>query len=187
MADPKAKAIGPWGRPVGQHDGRAERRLATAAALIGAALAALTIDAAGPPLWSWWQWTIVLAAAAELSGGMVAGALPGGKSASHARGIGEWRHLAFAAIQLHLPLMAMVAPLAMPTRAAWLGYVWLVGGAALMLAVPTRLRLAIGLALTAIGTVLMARTVPVDGLLGWMPVLLYLRIFVSYLVAPDPR
>ena len=150
-------------------------------------LGAAAIQAAGPPFWSWWQWAIVLAAAAELSRGMIGSALIDPRDVGPARRSADWQHLAFAAIQLHLPLMAMVAPSAMPVRAAWLGYAWLVGGAALMLAVPIRLRLAIGLALTAIGTGLMARLVPLDSLLGWMPMLLYLKSFAAHLPAAEPR
>ena len=185
MAGPKAIVPATRGRSVGQQQGRADRRLAVAGAAVGAALAALAIRAAGPPFWLWWQWAIVLAAAAELSGGMVAGALAGTRDTGAPRRSADWRHLAVAAIQLHLPLMAMAVPLAMPVRAAWLGYAWLVGGAALTLAVPVRLRFAGGLALTAIGTVLMARLVPLDGPLGWMPVLLFLKSFAAHSPAPD--
>lgn len=158
----------------------ADRRLVVAGAIAGAALAAVAIRAAGPPFWLWWQWAIILAAAAELSGGLVASALQTTGSSG-----GDWRRLAFAAIQLHLPLVAMVVPGAMPARAAWLGYVWLVGGTAVMLALPARWRLAMGLALTAVGTVLMARSAPLDALLGWLPILIFLRVLVAPITAPD--
>lgn len=161
---------------------RAERRLVVAGAIAGAALAAVAVRAAGPPFWLWWQWAIVLAAAAELSAGLIASALPTTGWAG-----GDWRRLAFAAIQLHLPLMAMAIPGAMPVRAAWLGYVWLVGGTAAMLALPARWRLAMGLALTGVGTVLMARSVPLDALLGWLPILLFLRVFAAPAATLDPR
>lgn len=161
-------------------DRRADRRSTVLGAVAGALLAAAAVRAAGPPFWYWWQWLIVIGVAAELSGGLVAGAI----ATASARG-GDLRRLAFAAIQLHLPLLAMVAPGVMPSRAAWLGYAWAVGGATAMLAIPVRLRLAAGLALTAIGTVLMARSIPLDSLLGWVPILLFLRVFVADMAGPD--
>ncbi len=177
--------IGPWERIVGPETHGGDRALTIVGMIAAALLAAAAAIASGPIFWLWWQWLIVLAVATDLGGGMIANALPSIKYRNHTPGTPDWRHFGVALIHLHLPLMALVLPNMMPWRVAWLGYAWLVGGTAILLAVPMRWRLAAGLALTAIGTVLIARLLPIDGALGWMPLALFVKILAGHLIGPD--
>lgn len=175
----------PWDRIVGPGASRGETIAIIVAAALAVPLAAGAAVAAGPIGWQWWQWLLVLALAADLGGGMVANALPATKRWYHRGGRPEWRLIAFVAIHLHLPVLALALPGAISVSAAWLGYLWLVGGALALLAVPNRLRLGAAVALTLVGTVLVARMMPMTSAIGWMPLALMLKLLVGHMVAPE--
>jgi len=181
----KPGRIGPWGRIVGPNPSRGERAMTIGGMAAGVVLAIATARASGPLFWSWWQWLLVLAVAADLGGGLIANALPATKAWYHRSGTRDWRRFAFAAIHLHLPLLALAMPGTLPPQIGWLAYAWLVGGAATVIAMPPRLRLAASFALTAIGTVLIARLWPITGAIGWMPLILFLKILAGHLIGPD--
>ncbi|OYY70894.1 hypothetical protein [Sphingomonas sp. 28-63-12] len=176
---------GLWAWIVGPGATRADTGLTIAAMVLAVPLAASAIIAAGPVGWHWWQWLFVLLLASDLGGGMIANALPATKRWYHRDRAQEPRMLAFAALHLHLPVLALIVPGAMPLGAALLGYIWLLGGVTALLAVPHRQRLAVALAFTALGTVLLGRLVPIDSALGWMPLALYLKILAGHLIGPD--
>ncbi|OYY89961.1 MAG: hypothetical protein B7Y45_09560 [Sphingomonas sp. 28-66-16] len=184
MSDGKPKATGLWARIVGPATSRGETAAILAMMALSVPLAAGAVIASGTVGWRWWQWLIVLLLAADLGGGVVANALPATKRWYHAPWVPEWRHLSFAVIHLHLPLMALLVPEAMPLQAAWLGYAWMIGGAAALIAIPARWRLAAAFVLTLAGTTLMARLVPLDSAVGWMPLALMLKILAGHLIGP---
>ncbi len=185
MTAPQSSHIGLWKRIVGPATSNGDTLLIVAAMLVSIPLAAAAIVADGGQGWLWWQWLVVLALASDLGGGMLANMLPATKRWYHSPGSPDWRLLGFTAIHLHLPVMALMLPAWMPMQAAWLGYIWLLGGAVLLLAVPMRLRLPAALAISVIGTVLLARLVPLDSALGWMPLVLFLKLLAGHMIPPE--
>jgi len=159
--------------------------LIVAATLLSIPLAAAAVVAGGGGDWQTWQWLVVLALAADLGGGMVANMLPATKRHNHAANRADWRQLAFAALHCHLPVMSLMLPASMPVQPAVLGYIWMLGSATLLLAMPHRVRLAAALGLTVIGIVLLSRLLPLDGALGWMPLMLLLKILAGHMVPAD--
>lgn len=184
MIDPNPVHLGTATGSTGSATSNKDRTLIAAVALLSVPLAAAAGVAGGGRDWALWQWLVVLALAADLGGGMVAHMLPGIRNTYPARPRAPLRSLGFAALHLHLPVMALMLPGAFPMQAAWLGYIWMMGGAVLLLEIPARLRLAAALALSAIGAVLLSRLVPLDSALGWMPLLLFLKILAGHMANP---
>lgn len=185
MTMPAPKHARRWGRFTGAVAARTDALAIVAGAMVAVPLAVAAVNASGAPGWLWWQWLVVLALAADLGGGMVANNLPTIKRGTHHPGRRDWSLLGFVAIHLHLPVLALAVPDAMPQGAAWMGYCWLVGGAFVLLAVPDRLRLGLATLLTLVGTVLIAHLVPLDGPIGWMPMALMLKLLVGHMVGPE--
>ncbi|MBX9730792.1 MAG: hypothetical protein K2X59_05640 [Sphingomonas sp.] len=185
MVEPATKPIGLIARIVGPAATPADTALTLAAMVLAVPLAAGAIVATGAVDWRWWQWLLVLIVASDLGGGIVANALPSTKRWYHGPNGHDRRMLGFALLHVHLPALALIVPEAMPMLAGVLGYIWLIGGVTILLAVPQRYRLAIALMITAIGTVLLARLLPVASALGWMPLALYLKILAGHVIGPD--
>ncbi len=185
MTDPKPVRSGSWTGVARSGGGKSDRALVVAVALLSIPLTAGAVIAGGGRDWQWWQWLVVLLLAADLGGGMLANMLASTKPAQPAPGKTEWRTLGFAALHFHLPVMALMLPGWMSMQAAWLGYIWMLGGAVLLLGVPARLRLPAGLAITAIGTILLSRLIPLDSALGWMPLIVFLKILAGHMVPLD--
>ncbi|MBY0304966.1 MAG: hypothetical protein K2W86_07445 [Sphingomonas sp.] len=185
MVEPATKPIGLLARIVGPAATPADTALTLAAMVLAVPLAAGAILSAGTVDWHWWQWLLVLIVASDLGGGIVANALPSAKSWYHAPNGHDRRMLGFALLQVQLPALALIVPEAMPMLAGLLGYIWLLGGVTILLAAPHRFRLAIAFMITAVGTVLLARLLPVASALGWMPLALYLKILAGHVIGPD--
>lgn len=176
----------PWDRMTGSGADRSAT-IAIIAATVFAILLAIGAAIGAEVSWRWWQWLLVLALSADLGSGLVANALTTTKRWYHRPHVAEWRRIAFTGLHLHLPLLALAIPDAIGMLAAWLGYLWLVGGATALLAVPDRLRLGVAICLTLLGTVLLARLIPLTGAIGWMPLALMLKLLVGHMVGPEQR
>lgn len=176
----------PWDRMTGSGADRSATIAIIAATVFAMLLATGAAIGAGVS-WQWWQWLLVLALAADLGSGLVANALTTTKRWYHRSHVAEWRRIAFTALHLHLPLLALAIPDAIGMHAAWLGYLWLVGGATALTGVPDRLRLGGAIWLTLLGTVLLARLIPLTGAIGWMPLALMLKLLVGHMVGPEQR
>jgi hypothetical protein len=187
LTRPREALLGMWDRIVGPGATRAETiaMLIAMVASIGlAAWAALTL---GPVHWQWWTWIVILVLASDLGGGLVANALPATQRWYHRPGGSARDHLGFAAMHIHAFVLAWLAPSALPWRAAIGLYCWMMASCLVVLLAPFPLRKAVAFALTALGTVFFGIRVPIASPLGWVAIVLLLKIVAGHMIGPERR
>lgn len=176
--------LGAWDKIVGPGASLSETLATLFAMAAAAALARWAALAFGPPSWPWWTWLVVLLLASDLGGGLVANALPATKRWYHRPGTLARSHLGFAAVHMHAFVLAWLAPQQMPWLAAALLYAVMLAGSVLVLIMPRAIRLGVAYTVVACGTVVIARYLPLASPLGWVPLVLLLKIVAGHIIGP---
>jgi hypothetical protein len=178
--------LGVWDRLVGPGADPVETGLIVGAMVAGPGLAAAWALASGVD-WAWWQWLVVVLIAGDLVGGLAANALAPAKRWHHRAGQGPRAHFSFAMLHLHPFLLALAMPDALSLRAAVIIYGLLLTSAGLVIAASARLKAAVALLCAAAAVALCSIWLPAAGPASWLPVVLYLKVIVAFLVPlPDP-
>ena len=144
--------------------------------------------------WGWTTIQLVVAAVLtiDLVGGVLTNATGAAKRWYHRAGQTARHHLSFVAVHIHPFILVGVFGLAgsVDGSMAWIeatiAYLFLVVGAAVVVATPLYLRRPVASLLTMIGMVSSLTWFPAPDVLSWMLPALYLKIFVCHLVREEP-
>ena len=198
MANSAPAAHIDWALPPGPTDWlmgtgvtRPERRVVLASTAVAAA-ALVAVAARQDVSWTWWQWVLAVALVVDVAGGVPANALSTAKRLYHrdpAPGLPAAHrlarhHVTFAAVHVHVLVVALAFPDATPTWALW-WYALPVAGTAVVVAAPLHLHrpLAAG---TVTAAVIAAPLLDAPAGLAWLGPVLALKLVASHAVREEP-
>jgi hypothetical protein len=178
-------ALGVWDEIVGPGADGLETALIVGAMVAGPGLAIAWALAAGVD-WAWWQWLVLAILACDLVGGLACNGLEPAKRWHHRPGRPPNAHFLFCALHVHPLILALAMPDAMPWRTALIVYGLLLAGAGLVIGVPARLKTAVSLLVSAVAILACSLRLAPLSALGWVPVVLFLKVLAGFLVPPPP-
>lgn len=170
---------------------RPERRLVLASTAVATAVL-LVVAARQDVSWTWWQWALAVALVVDVAGGVPANALGTAKRLYHRRqpsGLPAAQriarhHVTFAALHVHVLVVALTFPDATLAWALW-WYALPVVGTAVVVAAPLHLHrpLAAG---TVTVAVIAAPVLEAPAGLAWLGPVLALKLVASHAVREEP-
>lgn len=185
MPQPRSGLAGQWDKLIGPGATAAENALILGAFALGVALTIWRV-ASLDLSWSVWQWAVGLLVGADVLAGAVANATTAAKRWYYRPGQTARDHLVFVAVHAaHLGLLALVFP-EMTWLAAALAYGFLLGAAALIVAVPLYLQRPLAMLATCGGLFLALYALPLIPGLEWLLPVFYLKLLAGHLVRETP-